>query len=62
MQSTVDAAEAKAVFDAQLSKANTDASQMKAAYDKVCACVCGGGGGVWRLRMSKWWSMNLGGK
>ena len=46
MQSALDAAEQKLVFDAQLSKANADASQMKAAFDKVCAhaCVCGGGG------------------
>jgi hypothetical protein len=34
-QSVVDAQEAKAHFDAQLDKANADAAEMKAAYDKV---------------------------
>jgi hypothetical protein len=35
MQSTVDAAEQRMVFTAQLDKANADAAEMKAAYDKV---------------------------
>jgi hypothetical protein len=36
LQSVVDAAEQKAQFDAQLDKATADASEMKAAFDKVC--------------------------
>jgi hypothetical protein len=35
MQSVVDACVAKAQFDAQLGKANADAAEMKAAFDKV---------------------------
>ena len=34
-QSAVDAAAAKAQHDTQLAKAHTDASDMKAAFDKV---------------------------
>jgi hypothetical protein len=35
LQSVVDAAEQKAQFDTQLDKANADAWEMKAAFDKV---------------------------
>ena len=44
-QSALDAAEMKQTFDSQLAKAQEDASEMKAAWDKV-RC-----GAVWLVRV-----------
>lgn len=55
MQGELDAVEQKQQFDAQLLKANTDAAEFKAMYDKVsagerrAACIQFLGGGGWAL-------------
>jgi hypothetical protein len=60
VQSVADHAESKAHFDARLDKANADAAEMKAAYDKVGAIAgCPGHTLNTLLRYTPYWLWRL---